>query len=130
MRRALIVEDDEVSAQILSALLEDDFKCDIAPNGEEGLKMYDQSFEKDPYDIIFLDIMMPIKDGQELLKDIRNLEKSHEVQKDQKVKIVMTTALGDFDNVAEAFKGKCDGYLVKPIIPEKLTELLEQLGVV
>ncbi|HOO33815.1 MAG TPA: response regulator [Thermotogota bacterium] len=123
--RALIVEDDEVSISILSSLLEDYFTCDIARDGNEGLDKFIAASSGEGYDFIFLDIMMPHKDGQTLLNDIRSYENDKGLEK---AKIIMTTALSDFDNVVKSFEYKCDDYIAKPIDKLKVKNILERNG--
>jgi len=54
------------------------------------------------FDLVCLDIMMPLLDGQAVLKEIRALETEHRVPAAKEVKVIMTTALGDKLNVVEA----------------------------
>lgn len=72
--------------------------------------------------------MMPVLNGQETLKEIRSREKVAGIQGLDGVKVVMTTAMDDVDNVMSAFGAQCEGYLVKPIDKAKLEELLSSLG--
>lgn len=123
--RALIVEDDEVSISILSSLLAEYFTCDVARDGNEGWEKFLKASAGEPYDFIFLDIMMPHKDGQTLLNDIRNYESDKNLEK---CKIIMTTALSDFDNVVKSFEYKCDDYIAKPIDKLKVKNILERNG--
>lgn len=125
--RALIVEDDTVSVNILYYFVKEFFDCDTANDGEKGWEKFSDAHKSsEPYSYIFLDIMMPEKDGQALLNDIRNYEKEHDVQK---CKIIMTTALSDFDTVVKSFENKCDDYITKPIDKEKVITVLERNGI-
>jgi two-component system, chemotaxis family, chemotaxis protein CheY len=72
---------------------------------------------------------MPEMDGQAALKEIRAMEEEKEILSTHGAKIIMTTALGDMKNVAAAYQGLCDGYLVKPIGKAKLIALLEELKI-
>lgn len=65
-----------------------------------------------------------------MLKEIRSLEQARGVMVGDGVKIVMTTALGDKDNILEAFRGLCDGYLVKPIEKQKVIERLRAFALI
>jgi len=124
--KALIVEDNSISASIMFHLVKEFFQCDIASDGEEGLQKYLKAQDSsNPYQYIFLDIMMPHKDGQDLLNDIRDYEKKNGVAK---CKIFMITALSDFDTVVKSFENKCDDYITKPIDKEKLFTVLERNG--
>jgi two-component system chemotaxis response regulator CheY len=123
--KTLIVEDDFMSRKLMLAYLSPLGECDVAANGSEALKAFTIANDSGkPYDLITLDIMMPEMSGQEVLKRIRRIE---EEQGLGEVRIVMTTALKDADNVMTAFKSQCEGYLVKPIESEKLRGLLRQL---
>jgi DNA-binding response OmpR family regulator len=123
--RALIVEDDEISISILSNLLKDYFSCDIARDGKEGWDKFIATQGGETYGFIFLDIMMPHKDGQALLGEIRDYENKNKLEK---CKIIMATALSDFDNVVKSFEYKCDDYITKPIDKLKIKNILERNG--
>lgn len=117
----LIIEDDITSGMVLSRMLAKYGAVSIATNGKEGLNIFKNTTEKDSlFSLIFLDIMLPEMDGQEVLKEIRRIEKGRDVRGFDSVKIVMTTALDDSKNVMQAFRSQCEGYLVKPILQAKL----------
>ena len=74
--RSLVVEDDFTSRFLLQTILSTYGECHGAVNGREALEAYKASKEKgEPFDLICLDIMMPEMDGQEVLKEIRDIEK-------------------------------------------------------
>ena len=129
--RFLIVEDDFGSRRLLQALLKKYGNSDVVVDGEEALEAFRLSWEEnDPYDAIFLDIMMPKMDGQEALREIRKIEEEMGVKPVDEVKVIMTTALEDPKNVVEAYhKGGATAYLVKPIDREKLDEEMKNLGI-
>ena len=130
--RILIVEDDFVSRRLMQMLLSSYGECDIAVNGEEAVKAFKASRrEKSPYSLICLDIMMPLMDGQEALKQIRAFEKEEKVHPSKEVRIIMTTALDSPKDVIDAYyRGGCNSYLVKPIDRKKLEALLKEYGFV
>jgi two-component system, chemotaxis family, chemotaxis protein CheY len=106
-------------------------ECHIAINGKEVIEALRVASEKfHPYDLICLDIMMPEMDGHEALKQIRAVERAGGTPIDKRVKIIMTTALGDEGNVLMAIRESCDAYLVKPIQKAKLLEHLKKLGLI
>jgi len=125
--KVLIVEDDPISANLLKIFLKKrDFIIDLAENGEIATRLIIEAKNAgENYKLIFLDIMMPVKDGKKLLEEIRECEKKHKIPKKEMIKIIMTTALDGFDTVYESFKNQCDGYLVKPFFKEKLDEILD-----
>lgn len=130
LMKTLIVEDDFTSRLLLQELLKRYGGSHIAVNGSEAVEAVRTALRaSEPYDLICLDIMMPVMDGLEALKQIRGLEQEHG-RISNGAKIVMTTALGDIPNVANAFSGLCDAYLTKPISKDKLLTELRQLAVI
>jgi two-component system chemotaxis response regulator CheY len=126
--RILIVEDDMASRLLLRKMLEPFGTCDVAVNGKEAVEAFRQAHESgQPYALVCLDIMMPEMDGQAALKAIRAQEEAKALSPSRLAKIVMTTALRDLDNVTNAYRELCDGYLVKPILRDKLVSLLKEL---
>ena len=128
MMRILIVEDDMTSRLLLRKMLEPFGTCDIAVNGKEAVEAFRRAHEAaNPYALVCLDIMMPEMDGQAALKELRGQEEAKALPPSNAAKIVMTTALRDLDNVTNAYRELCDGYLVKPISRDKLVGLLKEL---
>jgi two-component system, chemotaxis family, chemotaxis protein CheY len=129
--KTLIVEDDFTSQLLLRELLRGYGPCHVTLNGHEAVAAVAAALRvKAPYDLICLDIMMPEMDGQEALREIRALEKTHGFDIAQGSKILMTTALRDKDNVMRAFSEQCDGYMAKPIDKAKLVTYLRQSGLI
>ena len=127
--RLLIVDDDLVNRKLLHAMLKSFGDCDIAVNGREAIECLNMGLkELAPYDIVFLDIMMPEMDGHETLKELRKIEERHGIDLGHGVKVVMVTALADSQNVLSAFSEGCEYYLVKPIQQNKLYDLMAEMG--
>ena len=127
----LITEDDFVSRKVLHQHLLQFGDCDVAADGIEAVEAIKASFEDNhPYDVIFLDIMMPNMDGQEALQEIRKVELSRGIAPGDGAKVVMTTALSDKRNVLKAFNGQCEAYIVKPVTHEKILNQLVELDVI
>lgn len=131
--RTLIVEDDFTSRYGLKMFLKEYGECVEAVNGQEAVKLFKASLrDKDKrFDSIFLDIMMPLMNGQEVLKEIRKLEENRNILDfDDRTKIIMLTALTDYKNIKASFSEICDGYLFKPIEKEKILEELIRLELI
>ena len=127
--KVLIVEDDFTSRVLLQEIMKHYGSCHIAVNGKEALEAAEKALlAKKPYDLIFLDIMMPEMDGQETLRQLRTMEESQGIQIGKGAKVIMATCYGDSKNVLESFNELCDAYLVKPIHKEKLEKELHALG--
>jgi two-component system, chemotaxis family, chemotaxis protein CheY len=129
--KTLIVEDDFTSRLLMQKLLSAYGECHIAVNGKEAVVAFQHARqEKQPYDLICLDIMMPEMDGHEALRQIRAIEESEGTFSTAGAKIVMTTALHDMQNAMRAYQALCDGYLRKPINRASLVEQLKSLHLI
>ena len=127
--KMLIVDDELTNRKLLMTMLEDLGNCDLAVNGKEAVDLFRVSMDsKDFYDIIFLDIKMPVMDGHEALKTIRKIEEAKGVMIGNSVKVVMVSALGDKNNILSSFQEGCEYYLVKPFQQNKLYQLIGELG--
>jgi two-component system chemotaxis response regulator CheY len=96
----------------------------------EAIKAYNMALTKEPYDLVCLDIMLPKMDGQQVLKGIRKIEGDKGVLGPEAVKILMISALGDFENVTEAFSSQCTSYITKPIDADKIVAELRSLELI
>ncbi len=124
----LIAEDDFVSRTVIHEILSPFGVCDLAADGREALMAFEQTLnDGGSYDLICLDIMMPMMDGTQALKGIRELEDKKRLPLQQRSKIVMTTALDSMDQVFKAFRLQCDAYITKPISRAKVLNQLRKL---
>jgi len=127
--KILIAEDDLTSRRFLSKFLSQYGEVDLVVDGLEALDAYLIAIkEQDPYDLICLDIMMPKVDGVKVLKAIRDYEIKQTLE--QRVKVIMTTALAETDFVNQAFKIGCEAYAAKPIDTNKMLEVIRKLGLI
>lgn len=126
----LIVEDNFTNRYVLQKMLVKYGECDVAVNGREAVDAFTMALEENkPYDIIFLDIMMPEMDGREALKLIRQKEKESGIQPNNEVKIIMITALDTPKEVINAYyHGGCTNYLVKPVDKKKIESVIKELN--
>lgn len=126
--KILIVEDNFINRKVLQKIMSKYGECDIAINGIEACDAVKIAYaEKEPYDLLFLDIMMPKMDGQEALRNIRKLEDEQDIFGHNRTKIIMLTALDDKKNILKAFREQCEGYLTKPIRKENIIHQLKAL---
>ena len=102
----LLVEDDSFLREIISKKLSrEGFTIFEAADGEQAIK----NLSKANSDIILLDIILPVIDGFEVLKQIR----SHKNEKIRKTPVIMLSNLGQKEDVDTAFKKGANGYLIK-----------------
>ena len=100
----LLIEDEaDIREAMADAVSQAGFRVSTAENGKIGLKM---ALEQKP-DLILLDLVMPVMDGRETLKKLRE----HPWGKNAKVMIL--TSMDDVNNVAIAYEGQVLGYIIK-----------------
>ena len=129
--KVLVVEDDFMVRQVIRDILElNGAIVDITVNGEEAVQAFRVALRKQqPYDLICMDIMMPIMDGHEALAKIREVERSFGVKGSEEVKVIMLSALDDSSTVIKAYyKGGATSYIVKPIDSERLILEMRNIG--
>jgi len=127
--RCLVVEDDDFGREMLASILSDYADTiDTAKDGAEAVQQFVQALHDGcPYQLICLDIMMPVMDGQEALKRMRHLEKEAGISGSQAAVIIMTTALDSLEDIQNAiWQGECNDYMVKPISQADLLALLNK----
>ena len=130
--KALIVDDDLTSRLVLQEYLKPFGTVELAVDGHRAAEAVRQALQTDkPYDVIFLDIMMPGIDGHQALKNIRALEKEAGVWPSYAVKIVMTTTLlNDSQNFSAAYGSLCDACLAKPVDKTRLLAKLREMLII
>jgi two-component system chemotaxis response regulator CheY len=129
--KSLVIEDDYITSMVLQEMLLAYGTADIAENGLLGVNAVEKSIQTNEfYDVIFSDIMMPEMDGMEALEKIREIESNHNIEGKDRTKIIMCTALDDYETVKKSFSNQCDGYLVKPFTTEKVSEALKNLNLI
>jgi len=107
--KLLIVEDETDLADLMRELFEEiDYKVTVCNDGEEG-EYYACEY---PFDAIVLDIMLPGRDGWEILKTIR--------KKGIQTPVLMLTALGEVEDKVKGLNRGADDYLPKPCDPREL----------
>ena len=129
--KILLAEDDFVTRKYMSNFLSKYGECDVTVDGMEAIEAFTMALEdNEPYDLVCLDIMMPIMDGYQALAGIRRLEKEREIPVEKTVKVIMTTALNEDDNVKKAFELGCTIYSGKPIDQERFEQVIRKLGLI
>jgi two-component system OmpR family response regulator len=107
-RRILVADDDPAIGSLIQITLKDPrYELTSVTNGLEALK----AFDKQPFDVVILDVMMPYVDGFEACQRIR--EKSD-------VPIVILTSRDGTDDVVHGFELGADDYITKPFSPREL----------
>jgi two-component system chemotaxis response regulator CheY len=129
--RTLIAEDDSIGRRLLQKFLSNYGECDIAIDGLEAIDNFLMAInENKRYDLICLDIMMPKLDGMKVLRAIRDIEKQKGISDDERVKIIMTSALNDKKTVLNSYDYGCQAYAWKPIDLEKFKEVMKDMELI
>lgn len=117
--KILVVDDEESIREAIGEFLEDEgYEASLAENGSRALDM----FEKNEYDIVFMDIRMPGIDGIETLREMKHSR--------PRTKVVIITGLPDEEALERAMavsEGTVEGFLPKPFKPKDLRKILEGL---
>ncbi|MEL6134740.1 MAG: response regulator, partial [Bacteroidota bacterium] len=115
--KILLAEDNKINQKVASRMMNRiGYEMDIVPNGQEAL----QAASTNRYDLIFMDMQMPIMDGLEATQEIR---KQHHIE--QPVIIAMTANALAGDR-ARCIKAGMDDYIAKPVKPEYLRKMLNK----
>ena len=122
-KKILIVDDIEVNRMIMEKILEKlEAVCDAAENGKEAVEKFEQSGSGE-YDIIFMDIQMPVMDGYEATRLIR--ASGHPSAK--QVAIIAMTANAFTDDVQKALDSGMDAHVAKPVVLEQLKDTIKEV---
>ena len=114
--RLLLVEDNRRLSDSLRRSLEDDgYAVDVAYDGQEG----EELAEMVPYSLIILDVMLPIRDGIEVCRALRNRRNA--------TPVIMLTARDGLDDRILGLDSGADDYLVKPFNLDELTARMRAL---
>jgi len=119
--RILIVEDNDLNAKFAEIVLKKyHFKIDFATNGKQAI----EKFLKNDYDLILMDIQMPLLNGIETTKKIRKYEKQLSVEKP--VVIIAITAFAMEHDRNYCLENGMDDYLTKPYSPPELIRTIQK----
>jgi len=115
MKKILIAEDNDSNFVLMSYILKKYYQFERARNGQEAVEMVD----KNQYDIVLMDIKMPIMDGLEATKAIK--------EKHPDLPIVALTA-NAFDSDRQlAMEVGCNDFLSKPVSSEECIETIKRI---
>ena len=118
--KVLIVEDNLMNQKVASVVVKHcGMTADLANNGKEAVEMLRAGAR---YDVVLMDVQMPVMDGLDATRAIRRMELSGEIR--GRNFIVATSANATAENHQEGFAAGMDEYITKPIYPSRLKELL------
>lgn len=106
--RILIIDDEKMNLKVLADLLKDEYAPIVARNGEQALKLASGDF---PPDLILLDVIMPQMGGYEVIKNLKNNDKTNNIP------VIFVTALNSIEDEEHGFKLGAVDYITKPFSP-------------
>lgn len=117
----LVVEDNAINLRLITAALtRAGHKVDSAMDGSAAILKFSQQ----TYDVILMDIMMPVMDGITATQEIRKIELSRKTPAEKRVKIIAITANAFEDDRKKFFDAGMDYYMNKPVEIEELLKIL------
>lgn len=120
-KKVLLVEDNELNREIAIEILKEyGFRVDNAENGREALEKVSAS-RPGEYDLVLMDVQMPVMDGHEATKCIRNLENPVLAS----IPIIAMTANAFDEDKKAALDSGMNGFISKPVVIEEIVEVLE-----
>ncbi|PPR02605.1 hypothetical protein CVT24_002176 [Panaeolus cyanescens] len=128
--KVLVVEDNTILRNLLIRWLSSkgyDFRA--AVDGRDGVTMFAQ---EGPFDVVLLDLSMPVLDGVGATAEIRRMEADLAKTSDGKfcpARLLALTGMSSLEDKRRAFEAGVDGYLVKPVAFKTLDEMFHKLGV-
>jgi CheY-like chemotaxis protein len=119
--KILVVEDNAINLRLITAaLLRAGHKVDAATDGAAAVVQ----FKNNDYEVILMDIMMPVMDGITSTREIRKIEAERLTGPDQRVKIIAITANAFEDDRTKFFEAGMDYYMNKPLEIDELHRIL------
>lgn len=116
----LLVEDSEDNVLVMQLYLKKmPYRLDVAENGQVGVEM----FKKTEYDLVLMDIQMPVMDGYEATRAIREFERE---QGRKRTPIIAVTAHASEENHRMVLDAGCDDFITKPVPKAKLLEAIQR----
>jgi DNA-binding NtrC family response regulator len=99
------------------------FSVEISQDGDDARRIIQNSYhlgDGEPFDLVITDVMMPNINGIELLKWIKKMHPD--------ISVILLSGFGDIDAIIENFRPEIDTYGQKPIRPDEMLQLIEQVN--
>lgn len=117
MKKIVVIDDSKVQLRAMSELMKNQYEVVTASTGRSGIDILKQ----DGADLVLLDYGMPGLDGRETLEILQ----SHEETKN--IPVIFVTGDDDKEDIVEVLKLHPQGYLLKPVKPERLFQAIQEV---
>lgn len=129
--RILIAEDEPTSLKLLKDFLSPYGEVHAVLNGADAIQAVREVLHnKESYDLICLDMMMPKLGGIEALSAIRKLEDRFGLKKENKQQVLIVSSVAEKAEIVRAAQSGCNGYLIKPVRKAAIEGRLKALGMI
>ena len=129
--RILVVDDDRPSRKLLRDIVSKIGECETAEGGKEAISAFQKAWEDwRPFNLVFLDILMPDMDGRQVLLKIREIEKEKKISEQHQIRIIMITGVSEEEMVMDCLRNGCDEFIVKPLDIKLVLEKIKKLGLI
>jgi two-component system, chemotaxis family, chemotaxis protein CheY len=129
--KALVVDDEFTNRIILQKFLSRHSEVMVCDNGSAAVDAFISALDAGhPFQLICMDVMMPVMDGPAALAKIRECEEERGTPRDKSVRIILTTGLEGSDSSMDCVRDLADGILTKPVRLNSLMETLASLGLI
>ncbi|MCM1415739.1 MAG: response regulator [bacterium] len=115
LKKIVVIDDSKVQLRALSELMKGKYEVATAVSGKEGIDILKQ----DGADLVLLDYSMPGMDGKETLEILQSNEETKHIP------VIFITGDNDKEDIVAVLKLHPQGYLLKPVKPERLFEAIE-----
>ena len=120
MQKILIVDDSEINREILAAMLEKTYEIDMAKDGQEAIEILEKKWKT--YQIVLLDLNMPVMNGYEAAREIRSLNRADAMT----IPIIAMTADAFVEDIRNAENAGMNGHMAKPLSFDTLALEIEK----
>ncbi|MBS3821410.1 MAG: response regulator [Planctomycetes bacterium] len=127
--KILVVDDEFVSREKLSAILRHYGPCDAAPDGQTALTMIQDAYRsRAPYELVTMDLNMPDMSGHVVVQEMRHWAKENpQIANGFFATVLIITASKEIREVMESFEEGAEAYIVKPVTPENVAEAVAKI---
>ena len=121
--RILIVDDNMLFRMISSEVFSSFGNCETAKDGIEAMSMFENAIINNMgYDLVCLDVVLPIYSGFRILEEIRDYEKANKIER---TKVVMMSGMDDSNTINKALNEGADYFFVKPLNKKEIEKFIK-----
>lgn len=126
--RFMIIDDELISRTKLLETLKPYGTCTEFDNGTAAIEHFKKCLDNnEQLDLITLDLVMPVKDGVEVLHELRQIEEERNINSNRQTKIIIVSSSEDQEQLSKAAEEGCDDFISKPFDEAKLIKNIENI---